>query len=71
MLNSKAFERLTEQVVGRWIDLDVKEQGISQWKSSVLANVEHGNAPGGNTTHIGVLVHATASVDHLLTHLTC
>lgn len=71
LLNTKAFERLTEQVVGRWIDLDAKEQGISRWKDSVLANVDRGNAPGGNTTRIGVLVRAIASVDHLLTHLTC
>ena len=50
--------------------MDVKNQGISWWKDSVLANVDH-NAPGGNTTCIGVLVHTIASVGHLLTHVMC
>jgi hypothetical protein len=57
LLNKKAFEKLTEQVVGQWIDPEAKEEGISQWKDSVLANVEHRNAPGGGNTHVGILVH--------------
>ena len=55
------FEKLTEQVVGRWIDPEAKEEGISQWKDSVLANVEHGNAPGGGNTRVGILVRLLSS----------
>jgi len=56
LLNKKAFEKLTEQVVGRWIDPEAKKEGISRWKDSVLAHVEHGNAPGGGNTRVGILV---------------
>ena len=49
-LDPVAFMRLTEQVVGRWIDREAKEEGISKWKDSVLAEVEKGNAPGGQST---------------------
>lgn len=56
--NLKDFYRLTEQVIGRWIDADARERGTSKWKDSVLRNVERGkgNAPGGQTTRCGVLV---------------
>jgi hypothetical protein len=53
-LDPLAFTQLTEQVVGRWIDRDAKEEGI--WKDSVLAEVENGNAPGGQSTRTGILV---------------
>jgi hypothetical protein len=48
--------RLTEQVIGRWIDRAAQEEGISKWKDSVLAEVEKGNAPGGQSTRTGILV---------------
>jgi len=54
--NKKAFEKLTEQVVGRWIDPEAKEEGISRWKDSMFANVERENAPGGGNTCVGILV---------------
>jgi hypothetical protein len=56
--NLKDFYRLTEQVIGRWIDSDARDRGKSKWKDSVLQNVEcgKGNAPGGHTTRCGVLV---------------
>ena len=50
------FEKLTEQVIGQWIDPEAKEEGISRWKDSVLAHVECGNAPGGGNTCVGILV---------------
>ena len=56
LLNKKMFEKLTEQVVGRWIYPKAMEEGISQWKDSVLAHVECGNAPGGGNTRVGILV---------------
>jgi hypothetical protein len=55
-LNSKSFSRLTEQVVGRWIDPDAKKRGVSCWKESVLERIKRGNAPGGDTTRVGILV---------------
>lgn len=55
-LNPKSFSRLTEQVLGRWIDGEAKAQGVSQWKESVLRRIERGNAPGGDTTRAGILV---------------
>jgi len=55
-LNPKVFDRLTEQVVGRWIDPVAKAQGESQWKESVLARVAKGNTPGGQNTTVGILV---------------
>lgn len=55
-LLNKVFDKLTEQVVGRWIDPEAKKEGISQWKDSVLAHVERGNAPGGGNTRVGILV---------------
>jgi hypothetical protein len=67
LLNKKAFEKLTEQVVGQWIDPEAKEEGISRWKDSVLANVERGNAPGGGNTRVGILVRLLSSSDSLLT----
>ncbi|KAJ7467330.1 hypothetical protein B0H11DRAFT_1814098, partial [Mycena galericulata] len=56
-LNMGAFWKLTEQVVGGWIDKEAKARGESKWKESVLRNVEHGkgNAPGGQTTRTGIL----------------
>ena len=55
-LDPVAFSRLTEQVVGRWIDRDAQAEGISKWKDSVLAAVELGNSPGGQSTRVGILV---------------
>ncbi|KAJ7749535.1 hypothetical protein DFH07DRAFT_746668, partial [Mycena maculata] len=51
------FYKLTEQVVGGWIDKEAKARGVSKWKDSVLRNVEKGkgNAPGGHTTRTGIL----------------
>lgn len=54
--NPKLFLRLTEQVVGRWIDRDTRDAGLNKWKDSVLARVKQGNAPGGENTRFGVLV---------------
>ena len=56
LIDPVAFMRLTEQVVGRWIDRAAQEEGISKWKDSVLAEVEKGNAPGGQSTRTGILV---------------
>ncbi|KAJ7864094.1 hypothetical protein B0H14DRAFT_3605365 [Mycena olivaceomarginata] len=54
--NSKDFHRLTEQVIGRWMDRDENNKRVSKWKDSVLENVAHrGNAPGGHNTRCGVL----------------
>jgi hypothetical protein len=55
--NSKDFHRLTEQVIGRWMDRDENNKRVSKWKDSVLENVAHrGNAPGGHNTQCRVLV---------------
>ena len=54
--NPQLFLRLTEQVVGRWIDRDARDAGLNKWKDSVLARVKRGNAPGGENTRFGVLV---------------
>jgi hypothetical protein len=51
-----SFERLTEQVIGRWIDSEAKSRGGSKWNALVLARVEKGNSPGGESTRTGVLV---------------
>jgi hypothetical protein len=51
-----AFLRLTEQVVGQWIDRDAEDNGKLKWKDSVLKEVEMGNAPGGHSTRTGILV---------------
>ena len=56
LLDPIAFASLTEQVVGRWIDRDAQAEGISKWKDTVLAGVEKGNAPGGQSTWAGILV---------------
>jgi hypothetical protein len=52
--NPKDFFRLTEQVIGRWIDASTK----NKWTESVLQVVARGsgNSPGGHTTRCGVLV---------------
>jgi len=55
-LDPVTFLRLTEQVIGRWIDREAQAEGISKWKNSVLADVEKGNAPGGQSTRTGILV---------------
>jgi hypothetical protein len=54
--NYASFQRLTEQVIGRWIDPEAKAHGESKWKDSVLAHVEHGNSPGRKSTQTGILV---------------
>ena len=56
LLNNKVFKKLTEQVVGQWIDPEAKKEGISQWKDSVLTYVERGNAPGTGNTCVSILV---------------
>jgi hypothetical protein len=56
LIDPMAFLKLTEQVVGRWIDRVAQEEGISKWKDSVLAEVEKGNTPGGQSTRTGILV---------------
>jgi len=43
-----SFARLTEQVIGRWIDNKAKGKGISRWSAAVLARVTAGNSPGGS-----------------------
>lgn len=55
-LNPATFATLTEQVVGRWIDKEAKEEGISCWSEKTLKEVAKGNSPGGETTRTGILV---------------
>lgn len=55
-IDRDVFARLTEQVVGRWIDRDAKAQGVSKWKNTVLAQITKGNAPRGENTRVGILV---------------
>lgn len=55
-IDRKVFARLTEQVVGRWIDQEAKAQGVSKWKDVVLVQVAKGNAPRGENTRVGILV---------------
>ncbi|KAG6823665.1 hypothetical protein H0H92_009493, partial [Tricholoma furcatifolium] len=54
-MNPKAFGRLTEQVVNRWMDKDAKRRGESKWRDTILRRVANGTAPGGETTRFGVL----------------
>ncbi|KAJ7794834.1 hypothetical protein B0H14DRAFT_3556186 [Mycena olivaceomarginata] len=70
--NLKDFYRLTEQVVGRWIDSEARARGTSKWKDSVLQSVERGkgNAPGGHTTRCGVLYPYPATRKKINDHLT-
>jgi hypothetical protein len=56
LLDPIAFASLTEQVVGRWIDRHAQAEGISKWKDTVLAGVENGNAPSGQSTRARILV---------------
>ena len=51
-----AFERLTEQVIGRWIDHNARCRGISQWSKAMMERVAAGNAPGGQSTRKGILI---------------
>lgn len=60
--NPKDFSKLTEQVVGRWMDQEAKKSGISKWKDSVLARVAKGNSPGGQNTRSGILVSTNHSI---------
>jgi hypothetical protein len=55
-LNQNAFQKLTERVVGRWIDPEAIKQGISRWKDSVMLHVAKGNALRGENSRVGVLV---------------
>jgi hypothetical protein len=55
-IDPKSFSRLTEQVIGRWIDSKAKDRGVSQWNPSVMARVAAGNSPGGQSTRPGILV---------------
>ena len=52
-----SFGRLTEQVIGRWIDDSARSRGVYKWRDSVLARVAAGNSPGGQWTRTGILVH--------------
>jgi len=61
-----SFERLTEQVIGWWIDSEAKSRGVSKWSALVLARVAKGNSPGGKSTRTGVLGVLT-SVFYVLT----
>ena len=54
--NSPSFARLTEQVIGRWIDDSARSKGVYKWRDSVLARVAAGNSPGGQWTRTGILV---------------
>lgn len=54
--NPKVFGRLTEQVLGRWIDREAKAEGISRWSDHTLERVRNGNSPGGQSTRSGILV---------------
>ncbi|KAL0953304.1 hypothetical protein HGRIS_004553 [Hohenbuehelia grisea] len=56
-LNPKDFARLTEQVVGRWIDPEAKKRGESKWKDKIMEQVStgSGNRPGGGSTRTGIL----------------
>lgn len=47
------FDRLREQLIGKWID---KEAEPPRWKDSTLRRVAKGNHPGGQNTRQGVLV---------------
>jgi hypothetical protein len=53
--NYTNFWRLTEQVIGQWID---HERGTLKWTETVAQKVAlgTGNAPGGHTTWCGLLV---------------
>lgn len=64
------FSRLTEQVIGRWIDTDAKSKGGSKWSSSVMKRVAAGNSPGGHSTRTGILVRKIVSYMCLKTCLT-
>jgi hypothetical protein len=55
-INPKSFSRLTEQLIGRWIDPEAKKRGVSRWKESVINLIKKGNAPGGDSTRAGILV---------------
>ncbi|KAJ7924628.1 hypothetical protein B0H13DRAFT_2578172 [Mycena leptocephala] len=70
--NLKDFSRLTEQVIGRWIDGDSRDRGTSKWKDSVIQNVARGkgNAPSGHTTPFGVLHPYPATRKKIYDHLT-
>jgi hypothetical protein len=51
------FSRLTEEVIGRWIDQSKKSQGISKWSDLVMVRVKVGNSLHSTSTQKGVLVH--------------
>ncbi|PBL00706.1 hypothetical protein ARMGADRAFT_1073045 [Armillaria gallica] len=56
-LNAKAFEKLAEQVVGRWIDRKATtETGKLVWTEVTLKNIAAGNWLGGHTTRFSILV---------------
>jgi hypothetical protein len=55
-LDRVIFARLTEQVVGRWIDADAKKRGVSKWTKEILDHVAKGNSPRGESTRAGILV---------------
>ncbi|KAJ7753856.1 hypothetical protein B0H16DRAFT_1886880 [Mycena metata] len=54
--NYGTFHRLTEQVIGRWMDQTARAEGTSKWNESVLRMVAAGTGnPGGHSTRCGVL----------------
>lgn len=52
-IDGKIFHKLAPQTVGAWID---RTGDRPRWSSVTLERVKHGNAPGGLTTCVGVLV---------------
>jgi hypothetical protein len=52
-IDGKIFHKLAPQTVGAWID---QTGDRPRWSSVTLERVKHGNAPGGLTTCVGVLV---------------
>jgi hypothetical protein len=50
------LKKLTEQILGCWIDPVAKECGVSKCKDSVLERMKKGNSPQGATTLARFLV---------------
>ena len=56
LLNPKGFEKLMEQVIGRWFCLEAKKQGKSRWSKEVLDHVRKLHLPRGEIMRMGILV---------------
>ena len=52
-INITQFGHLSPQTIGRWIDSTGE---VVRWSDKTMKRVERGNAPGGLTTRVGVLV---------------